>query len=195
MPNVIIPPQTKDASRDSVDRVKQIMMAGLSRDTLKLVTDELAALAAIKGLFPRNVFLPPEGPTNILYEIVSDPDGQNTLYVSSANKGKETPPHNHATWAVIVGIAGDELNRIYRRADDGSSNDTVDLVLDREHVVRAGNPIALMPDDIHSIHVHSEEATLHLHLYGRRLSDLKDRLQFDLTTRKAKWFPPNPNIR
>lgn len=195
MPHVKIPPQTKEASRQSVDRVKQMMKAGLSRDVLKQVTAELASLAAQKDLFSRSVFPPPEGPTNILYEIVSDPDGQYTLYVSSANKGKETPPHNHATWAVIAGIAGDELNKIYRRVDDASDNETADLVLDREHIVRAGSPIALMPDDIHSIHVHSDEPTLHLHLYGRRLSDLKDRLQFDLATRKAKWFPPNPNIR
>ena len=32
----------------------------------------------------------------------------------------ETPPHNHTTWAVVVGHAGNELNRFYARTDDGS---------------------------------------------------------------------------
>jgi hypothetical protein len=64
-----------------------------------------------------------------------------------------------------------------------------------EQMVREGAPIALMPDDIHSIHVESDEPTLHLHLYGRRLEDLKARLQFDMEKRTASYFPPNPNIR
>jgi len=115
--------------------------------------------------------------------------------VSSANQGKETPPHNHATWAVIVGIEGEELNKLYRRADDGRSNDSAHLEVVGTHVVKEGQPISLMPDDIHSIHVQSVEPTLHLHLYGRRLADLKERLQFDTATGKATYFPPNPNIR
>ena len=84
---------------------------GVTRSILKDVTGELEKLAVSKELFPRSEFPPPDGPTNILYQIACDPDGQYALYVSSANKGKKTPPHNHATWAVIVGIEGDERHR------------------------------------------------------------------------------------
>jgi predicted metal-dependent enzyme (double-stranded beta helix superfamily) len=168
---------------------------GVTRSILKDVTGELEKLAVSKELFPRSEFPPPDGPTNILYQIACDPDGQYALYVSSANKGKKTPPHNHATWAVIVGIEGDERNKLYRRLDDGSSNENVDIEMTGELMVREGQPIALMPEDIHSIHVESDEPTLHLHLYGRRLEDLKDRLQFDMERRTASHFPPNPNIR
>jgi predicted metal-dependent enzyme (double-stranded beta helix superfamily) len=190
-----VPIQTAKESRACVDTIKTIAKNGVTRPVLAQMTAELEKLAKKTELFSRADFPPPEGPTNMLYEIAGDPDGQFTLYVSSANKGKETPPHNHATWAAIVGIAGEELNKLYTRRDDGTNNDAADVTLDREHTVKAGNPISLMPDDIHSIHVLSDEPTLHLHLYGRRLADLKDRLQFDIESRKAKFFPPNPNIR
>jgi predicted metal-dependent enzyme (double-stranded beta helix superfamily) len=190
-----IPSATSKEARSCVDRIKAIAGDAVTRETLEKMTGELEQLARNTGLFTRADFPPPQGPTNILYELASDPDGQFALYISSANKGKETPPHNHATWAVIVGIEGEELNKLYTRRDNGTNNDAVKVTFDREYTVKAGSPIGLMPEDIHSIHVLSDEPTLHLHLYGRRLSDLKDRLQFDLTAGKAKYFSPNPNIR
>lgn len=194
MTRLPVPTSTTEAARGCVDRIKQMAGSSVTRERLSQMVSELEALSRRKELFTRDVFPPPQGPTNILYEVTSDPDGQFTLYVSSANKGKETPPHNHSTWAIITAVAGDELNKLYKRLDDGSNNNAADIVEDRQHTVRVGAPIALMPDDIHSIHVLSDEPTLHLHLYGRRLSDLKDRLQFDVGARKAEWFPPNPNI-
>ena len=195
MPSPNVPQATAKEARTCVDRIKSIAGSTITPETLKPMTAELEKLARRGELFSRADFPPPQGPTNMLYEIASDPDGQFALYISSANKGKEMPPHNHATWAVIVGIAGEELNRLYKRHDDGANNDAAKVTLDREYTVKAGSPIALMPEDIHSIHVLGDEPTLHLHLYGRRLSDLKDRLQFDLAAGKAKYFPPNPNIR
>lgn len=188
-------PQLEQQVSDVIGAVKALTRDGVNRGTLENVTHELERLAERKELFTRAEFPPPDGPTNILYQISCDPDGQYALYVSSANQGKKTPPHNHATWAVIVGIEGEERNKLYRRMDDGRSNENVDLAQYGEHVVRAGEPISLMPEDIHSIHVESKEPTLHLHLYGRRLEDLKERLQFDMERRTASHFPPNPNIR
>lgn len=189
-----VSPQLRDKVEKTISEVKTIASNGVTRSTLREITQTLERLTKDTSLFPRSDYPPPEGRTNILYQIASDPDGQFTLYVSSANQGKETPPHNHATWAAIVGIEGEELNKLYRRTDDGRSNDEAHIELVGEHIVKAGNPIYLMPDDIHSIHVQSAEPTLHLHLYGRRLADLKDRLQFDVASGRATYFPPNPNI-
>jgi predicted metal-dependent enzyme (double-stranded beta helix superfamily) len=100
------------------------------------MTAELEQLARETELFSRADVPPPEGPTNILYELASDTDGQYALYISSANKGKETPPHNHATWAVIVGIEGEELNKLYTRHDNGANNDAVKVTIDREYTVK-----------------------------------------------------------
>jgi predicted metal-dependent enzyme (double-stranded beta helix superfamily) len=188
-------PELQEQVKSAIDAVKKLATDGVTRSVLERMTQELERLGRMKHLFPRALFPPPDGPTNILYQIASDPDGQYALYVSVANRGKETPPHNHATWAAIVGIEGEERNKLYRRKDDRRSLDAVQLELVGEHVVKPGEPICLMPDDIHSIHVESDEPALHLHLYGRRLEDLRARLQFDLVTGKAKHFPPNPNIR
>jgi predicted metal-dependent enzyme (double-stranded beta helix superfamily) len=179
----------------TIGAVKALAKDGVTRPVLQNIVKELERLGAMKDLFPSDRFPPPGGPTNVLYQIASDSDGQYTLYVSVANKGKATPPHNHATWATIVAIEGEERNKLYRRTDDRRSLDAITLEQTGEHVVRAGEPICLMPDDIHSIHVESETPALHLHLYGRRLEDLKARLQFDLATGKATHYPANPNIR
>ena len=96
--------------------------------------------------------------------------------------GKTTIPHNHDTWAVIAAIEGAELNRIYRRTDDGSDPERASLELSHEVVVRPGVPIAFLPDDIHSIHVGGAEPTLHFHLYGRPLETLTGRLGFETDT-------------
>ena len=187
-------PRLEREVANTIEAVRALTQDGVTRPVLQQVMHRLEELAQMKELFPRAEFPPPDGPTNILYQIASDADGRYTLYVSCANRGKQTPPHNHATWAAIAAIEGEERNRLYRRMDDRSSNDFVDLEFTHEHVVKPGQPISLMPADIHSIHVEREEPAIHLHLYGRRLEDLKARLQFDMAARTAKHYPPNPNI-
>jgi predicted metal-dependent enzyme (double-stranded beta helix superfamily) len=180
---------------DVVNVVKVLTAKGVNRQVLKSVAHELERLAAHEEMFKRTEFPPPAGDTNVLYSLSCDADGRYALYLSSANVGKSTPPHNHATWAVIVGIEGDELNLLYERTDDGSRPGKADIRKVGEYVVTKGSPICLMPEDIHSIHVRGTRPTFHLHMYGRRLPDLADRLQFDLETGEARHFPPNPNIR
>jgi predicted metal-dependent enzyme (double-stranded beta helix superfamily) len=54
-----------------------------------------------------------------LYRVSEDADHRFALYVNSSFGGHITPPHNHTTWAVIVGITGDELNLFYDRISNG----------------------------------------------------------------------------
>ena len=54
-----------------------------------------------------------------LYRVSEDPDHRYALYVNSSLGGHGTPAHNHTTWAVIVGITGEELNRFYDRSPEG----------------------------------------------------------------------------
>ena len=102
----------------TIDAVKALTKDGVSRPVLQQVMHRLEDLTQMKELFPRTEFPPPDGPTNILYQIASDADGRYTLYVSSTGRRKETPPRNHATWPAIVAIEGDERNHLYRRTDD-----------------------------------------------------------------------------
>lgn len=178
-----------------VGKIRALCEPGVTRPVLAQVSAEIGRLAARPELFPRSEFQPPEGGTNILYTLSCDADGRYALYLSSANPGKETPPHNHATWVVVVAAEGEELNLLYDRTDDGSVPGKATLAQSRQHVVEPGKPITLMPDDIHSIHVRGDGPTLHFHMYGRQLSDLTDRLQFNMQTGECKHFPANPNIK
>ena len=44
----------------------------------------------------------------------------------------------------------------------------------------------MLPDDFHTIEVTSKEPSLHLHLYGKTLEDLPDRITFPSSTRRPR---------
>ena len=102
--------------------------------------------------------------------------------------GRHVAPHNHKTWGVVVGLDGAERNVGWRRRDDGATAGHADLVVDRETIVRRGDCIALMPEDIHSVHNDGRETSLSLHVYGRNLATV-NRQQFDP---EAKTVVPCP---
>jgi predicted metal-dependent enzyme (double-stranded beta helix superfamily) len=114
-----------------------------------------------------------------------DEDGRFALYLNALNPGNETKPHDHTTWAVVVAVDGEELNKVYAKRDGG-----LDLV--REVVVKPGTGIALMPEDIHSIHTLGDRPTRHLHMYGLALERLDNRMAYDPATGEA--VPYNRNF-
>ena len=182
---------------DTVARIRAVEREkGVSRAALEAVKELLIELAAKRELFPREDFPPPgEGTTSILYRLSEDDDHRFALYLNSAVPGKGTPPHDHTTWAVIAGIVGEEHNRIYERVDDGTVPGEGEVRRNEEITVRPGTGIALMPDDIHSIHVTGDEPTLHFHMYGLALEQLTERIAFDVERGTYKVFPPHRDIR
>jgi predicted metal-dependent enzyme (double-stranded beta helix superfamily) len=154
---------------------------GITRDSLARIGLQLQTLAERAALFSRSAFPPPDassGDTSTRYRLNPGSNGI-ALYLNSLLPGKTTIPHNHDTWAVIAAVDGSELNRVYRRTDDGSDAERATLALEREVVVQPGTPIEFLPDDIHSIHVTGDAPTLHFHLYGRPLETLDGRLGFE----------------
>ncbi|MDR5836217.1 cysteine dioxygenase family protein [Caballeronia sp. LZ034LL] len=157
---------------------------GLTRAALERLSARLATLATQAGLFDAADFPPPQlnsGDTSVRYRLNPGEEGF-ALYLNSLLPGKTTIPHNHDTWAVIVAVEGEELNRVYRRVDDGADPDRAQLEVAHEVLVRPGTPIAFLPEDIHSIHVNGSAPTLHFHLYGRPLETLTGRLGFEPDT-------------
>src|SRR5690606_22760770 len=110
------------AIAETVSRVRAIEAAqGVSADSLHAIRGELLALAARHDLFRLEDFPPPApgGPRqSCLYRISEDPDHRFALYANAALGRYANAAHNHATWAVIVGVYGEELNRLYRRAHE-----------------------------------------------------------------------------
>ena len=166
----------------AMDRVRRIEQEqGVTRPALDTVMAEMLDLAAKEDLFPTAEFPPPppgeKGARRYLLQ--EEPDGRFAIYLLSLNPGNETKAHDHTTWAVVTAVEGQELNRVYRRTDDGSQAGRATLEFEREVVVEPGRGIALMPEDIHSIHTTGDKPTRHLHVYGLALEKLDHRLGYD----------------
>jgi len=164
---------------------------GITRESLQVISAVLQKLAQREDLFSFADFPPPDaasGKTSTRYYLNREGAGEGTdqddiaLYLNSIIPGKTTIPHNHDTWAVIVAIKGEELNRLYQRDDDGSNPEQARISLTRELTVQPGTPISFLPDDLHSIHVQGTQPTLHFHLYGRPLDTLSGRIGIEPDT-------------
>ncbi|WP_439893395.1 cysteine dioxygenase (plasmid) [Ralstonia sp. 25C] len=167
---------------------------GITRASLSRIADRLHELAAQEALFPLDAFPPPaagDADASSRYLLHAEPDQTFALYLNAINPGKTTPPHNHTTWAVIVALEGEELNRVYTRTDDGRDPERATLALSHEVVVQPGTPIAFLDDDIHSIHVVGNTPTRHFHLYGRALETLTGRVGYDLATGRVLNYNRN----
>ena len=106
-----------------------------------------------------------------LYRIAEDDDGRFALYVNACRDRADSPVHNHTTWAVVCGYRGEELNRFYRRRSDGTPSET------HHEVVREGSGVAMLPDDLHSIHIAG--GGMNFHMYGLALDRLDERVYFE----------------
>jgi predicted metal-dependent enzyme (double-stranded beta helix superfamily) len=179
----------------TVDRIRVLEAKyGATRETLAMIREELLALARHEHLFPSAEFpAPPNGEKGSnRYLLHSDPGGRFALYLNALNPGNETKPHDHTTWAVVVAVDGQELNRVYERLDDGGDPARCEIRLREEVMVEPGRGICLMPDDIHSIHTTGERPTRHLHMYGLALERLDDRKAYDMES--GQVIPYNRNF-
>jgi predicted metal-dependent enzyme (double-stranded beta helix superfamily) len=166
-------------------RIREIAASqGVTRASLDAIKAEMLILADEERLFPSSDFPPPppgeKGSRR--YLLGEEADGRLAMYLLALNPGNETKPHDHTTWAVVTAVQGQELNRVYRRTDDGRDAEHCALALDREVMVEPGTGIALMPEDIHSIHTKGSASTRHLHVYGLALEKLEDRKGYDPET-------------
>jgi len=181
----------------AVDRIRAIEETdGVNPGALGKMRAVLLELAERRALFPIEDFpIDADDGNSVIYRLSEDADHRFALYASAALPGKGVPPHNHTTWAVIVGVHGDEHNVFYERTDDGSvvGEGTVGVV--GEETVRHGSGVTLMPDDIHSIHVTGDTQTVHLHMYGLALEQLHGRVMYNRDLGTYAVFPATQNIK
>lgn len=200
MQNASRPAQAVRSERDAlvkgaVARIKELTRNGFDRDILEKVKAELLKVSARADLFPEEDFPPmPEGKST-LNLLAEDPDHSYAFYASSPQPGRSTPPHNHTTWAVIVGVKGREHNKLYRRTDDGSRPGYGTVEVEKTVDVVPGKGIALMPDDIHSIHLGDDGPHLNLHVYGMSVEYVPGRVAYDMANGTYKVFPPSKGIK
>ena len=167
----------------------------VSLQTLVAVQRLLLDLAEPR-LFPLADFPVTEADgSGVIYRLSEDADHRYALYASVSTPGKNVAPHDHTTWAVIVGVHGEELNRFYKRTDDGPVPGDAHLEQTGTFSVTPGTGVILMPDHIHSIHVAGDGNTVHLHMYGLALEQLSKRVVFDTAAGTCQYFAVNQNIK
>lgn len=175
------------AVASTIDRIRAIERQGISRPVLEEIKAEMLALATREDLFPSSEFPPPPNGDkgNRRYLLQEDADNRFALYINALNPGNETKAHDHTTWAVIVAVDGQELNKVYAKRPGR-------LEVEREVMVEPGTGIAFMADDVHSIHTTGSVPTRHLHMYGLALEKLDNRMAYDTATGEA--IPYNANF-
>ncbi len=188
--------QRAKAVGELIGRVRAIeTREGVTRDSLEKIKHELIGLASRAELFPPTHFGNLPGRPGTIYHLAEDPDGRFALYGSAGAPGKAQPPHNHTTWASIAGVYGDERNVFYERVDRGEAPGEGKLKRTHELTIQRGNACAMLPGDFHTIEVTGESESLHLHLYGKTLEDLPDRVTFPSSTGgKVARFMAKPEI-
>jgi predicted metal-dependent enzyme (double-stranded beta helix superfamily) len=162
---------------------------GVTRQSLDRIKERLTRLASRKDLFTDKDFPPPAAGGKLkscLYRVAEDADHRFALYVNASLGGHNTPAHNHTTWAVIVGVTGEELNRFYDR--DGSG------VREKgQAVVKQGTGVCFLPEDLHSIHI--QAPLINFHMYGLGLDQLHSREYYKAEEGIWKIFPAHGDIR
>lgn len=163
---------------------------GVTRESLAKIKQRLTRLAARQELFTAEDFPPPAHGSKLkscLYRVAEDMDHRFALYVNSSLGGHRTPAHNHTTWAVIVGVSGEELNCFYDRAPEGGVREK------GRYVVKQGTGVTFMPEDLHSIHI--EAPLINFHMYGLGLDQLHSREFYKADEKAWRVFPPHADIR
>jgi len=172
-----------DAVRAAMDDIRRIETErGVTLAGVESVRDRLIELSSRRELFPADDFPAPPSDasdSSYMYRLAQDDDDRFALYAQSSRGHVETPPHDHTTWAVVVGHAGSELNRFYERRDDGVTES-------HRHLVEAGTGVAMLPDDVHSIHI--DGPALNFHCYGLALERLDERVYYDAKNHDWKIF-------
>ena len=162
---------------------------GVTREGVTAIRDRIIELSQRRDLFPLHDFPSPaadEASTSFLYRLAQDDDDRFALYAQSSNGRFETPVHNHTTWAVVVGFDGQELNKFFDRTDDG-------VTQTHQHMVEADTGVAMLPDDLHSIHI--DGRALIFHCDGLALERLDAREYFSATDKAWKSFTNVSGIR
>jgi predicted metal-dependent enzyme (double-stranded beta helix superfamily) len=116
-----------------------------------------------------------------------EPNHDLAVFLISWLPNRGTAPHNHKTWAVVVGLEGQEQEINYDRLDDGSTPGYADLKRGRERLMAAGDIARCYPEHIHSVWNVGKGISMSLHTYGRHIN-YTGRSEFDLEHKREKPY-------
>jgi len=115
------------------------------------------------------------------------PNHDLAVFLISWLPNRGTTPHNHKTWAVVVGIEGQEQEISYDRVDDGAMPGYADLKQSGKQVMTAGDIARCYPEHIHGVWNVGKDISMSLHTYGRHIN-YTGRSEFDLQHKREKPY-------
>ena len=118
--------------------------------------------------------------------IAENRDHTLAVIITSWITNRETPPHDHDTWAVIGCVKGSENNIFWDRHDDKGDPDFADISRGKVITCNPGDIVTMKTDDIHSVvNPMQDGVSVSLHVYGKH---------FNHTNRK-KFDPDNKTVQ
>ena len=116
-----------------------------------------------------------------------EPNHELAIFVISWLPNRGTAPHNHGTWAVVVGVEGQEEEINYERVDDGTKPGYADLRAGVTQVMAAGDVARCYPEHIHAVRNVGTDISISLHTYGRHINHT-GRSEFDIGQKSERPF-------
>jgi predicted metal-dependent enzyme (double-stranded beta helix superfamily) len=116
-----------------------------------------------------------------------EPNHDLAVFLVSWLPDRGTTPHNHKTWAVVVGLEGEEQEISFNRLDDGATPGFADLERGCEQVITAGDITRCYPEHIHSVWNVGKNVSMSLHTYGRHIN-YTGRSEFDVEHKRERPY-------
>lgn len=159
-----MPPREAEQTRATLEAALSRVSAAFDRVSLERLATELLSIVARLDTEQFPAAAPGE---EVVYPLIESPNGP-SIYIVSDGVGTSSPPHEHQTWAVIVGVSGRELNTFYAVPPSRSRR----VLALASQSIGAGEFTVLDPLVIHATSVVGGAPTYHLHVYGRSLASL-----------------------
>ena len=174
---------TVDPVASFVSALRKARDAGDEADVVRRVRDAASALASRKAQWLTPQMRRPDAEQGFgLYVLHEEPDHSLATFVVSWLPRRGTTPHDHGTWAVVVGLEGEERNELWRRLDDATLPGYAELARSGEKVFGADEVLVMPTGVIHSVWNDSDRISVSLHVYGRHINHT-GRSQFDPVAR------------
>ena len=123
--------------------------------------------------------------SHLLYE---NPDHTLAVILTAWPSARDTPPHDHDTWAVIGCVKGIEHNTFWDRHDDKTNPDFAHITRGNVVECKPGDIITMKSNDIHSVvNPMNEGVSVSLHIYGKHFNHT-NRKKFDPEKKTVQPF-------
>ena len=88
-------------------------------------------------------------------------------------------PHDHRSWEILSPVYGTVRHSSWRRAAGAAKPEDVQIEKSCEFQLNAGQAVAIIPDEIHSLENIGLSPSLTLHIYGCRVTEV-ERTRFEV---------------